>query len=63
MVSGSSSSPDVFEAAAMVAARDGIAVDTAIVRLQRAARAAGLSDEQLASRIVDVPTSDRSADD
>lgn len=63
MVRGSSSSPDVFEAAAMVAARDGIAVDTAILRLQRAARAAGLSDEQLASRIVGVRSADRSADD
>lgn len=62
MVSGSSSSPDVFQAAAMLAARDGITVDTAIVRLQRAARAAGLSEQQLARQLVEGATSDRGAD-
>lgn len=62
MVTGSPSNPDVFQAAAMMAARDGTNVDIAIVRLRRAARAAGLSEEQLASQIVGGPTSDRRAD-
>lgn len=44
--------PDVFEAATWIAAKDGISVDTALHRLQRAARTAGLSSGELATQVV-----------
>lgn len=47
-----SSSPDVYEVAALIATKDGISVDIALARLHRAARTAGLTPEQLAVQLI-----------
>lgn len=52
MVVNLSSSPDVYEVAALIATKDGISVDIALARLRRAARTAGLTPEQLAGQLV-----------
>lgn len=45
-------SPDVYTAATWIATKDGISVDTALWRLQRAARTAGLTSGEIAHQVV-----------